>query len=148
MTNKLGETQKKELEQIQNWCLTILDFMIKKHGKALPFDMFKKVILKEYKEQNLKGLRQVIKDVNEWSKGMSNSYVEELNVLLKDKFGKNLEAYDKDNLREINKILKRGFIKNEEEFGLLERRVDELSTSQTGHKDINQINQLLNKFEK
>ena len=144
-----------ELTHILSWVTTILDFFIAKSNNPKEFDVFdtpKKIALQVFNEGNLRGMRMLLKDTNEWSKALSLKDYGELNILLSSKFGFNLSLYDRKNKKEVNRIVKQGEIKSDEEYELLEMRVSELSTnaklSTSQIDEINIINRLLGAFYK
>lgn len=56
MARKITEKQQKELDYIKEWCLTILNFMIRKNSNTPIITQTKNVILETYNSQNIKGL--------------------------------------------------------------------------------------------
>ena len=148
MKKQLNEKQLEELTHIRDWCLTIVDFMIRKYGGQLIFTaMLKDVINNEYDAQNLRGMRCVYRDMNEGTGALSLREIEELNKILYAKFGEDLHTCSKRNLSKINKIIKRGRIANEDEFRLVLGRVDEIYADSTKEEEVEMLNVLLKEFE-
>jgi hypothetical protein len=145
---RLNEEQLKELTHIRDWCLTILDFMIDRYGQHHSFVTQKDLIIKIYNAQDLRGLRYIYRDSNEWGKNLPTlESTEELNKMLCEKFGKDLQACSKQNLLKIKKIIKRGNISNEREFRVVHNRVNEIYQDSTKKEEIEILNNLLSKFE-
>tara|TARA_R110002096_G_scaffold432475_1_gene649393 strand:+ start:378 stop:830 length:453 start_codon:yes stop_codon:yes gene_type:complete len=137
--------QKKELEQLKEWCSTIIDFLIRKNNNEQIFIQLREVVNKTFKDKNLKGLRYCKKDLNEWTKGLDINEVLELNKLLNDKFGYNLC----ERFNDLDKIIKRGIINNIDEYKAIINRVEEICSSDTeNEKELAVLNQLLIKYEK
>ena len=45
--------QKKELEQLKEWCSTIIDFLIRKNNNEQIFIQLREVVNKTFKDKNL-----------------------------------------------------------------------------------------------
>lgn len=148
MPKQLNDIQQKELHHIKDWCLTILNFMIEKSGDNPLFQQFKNIIVETHEKQNLKGLRHVIKDVNEWAKGLSKSDFDELNNLLNRKFEKDLIKEDTKISNKISQVLKKGKISNEEEYRMLLNRVEEIYADESKKEEVKSFNKLLADYHK
>lgn len=87
---KLTEEQVSQLQHIKEWVTVILNFI----GKMTPPNtptyhiQFLEIVEQTYNSHDLRGMKMLLKDVTEWSKGLSPLQFEELNTLLKQKFGK------------------------------------------------------------
>lgn len=148
MAKKITEKQLEELEYIKEWCHAIIIFMTKIGGESPIFTQYVEVINDSYQKQNLKGLRYCLKDVNEWAKGLSKKDVEELNIVLENKFGINLSDANNKALKKISTIVKRGKINNEDEYRLLTSRVDEIYANDQKKAELESLNKLLAEYEK
>lgn len=149
MTNP-KEKKSEELLFIKDWTILILDLIVKTYGTDPVGDCFKdlqKVILLEYEKQNLKGLRYVFKDVNDLAHEFEPSKLEQLNMLLKERFGKNLNYYSATLTRKVKQIIKKGEIKNPDEFRLLKDRAEVIFADEEFHAELREINKLLLKYE-
>ena len=144
MVKQLNNKQLNELTHIKEWCLTIIEFLIS-HNQATSTsrNMFVDVINDAFQKQNLKGLRYVYNDINEWAKGILQSDLEELNMLLQNKFGEDLNKQMHRDLIKIAKILKKGNVSNEDEYRLLLSRVDEIFEDDNKKDEIENLNKLL-----
>lgn len=143
MAKQLNDRQIKELSQTKEWCLAILNFMISKNGETPGLKMFVEVIIDSYQKQNLKGLKYVNKDINEWARGLPLSDVDELNKLLWNRFGEDLSKQTNRNLVKIAQIIKKGKIANEDEYRLLLIRVDEIYKDESKQDELQTLNNLL-----
>lgn len=148
MANKLNDKQLKELTHINDWCLTILNFMIAKYEEGLGPKMFIEVINDAYQKQNLKGLRCIYNDTNEWAKGLPQTDLDELNKLLKNRFGVDLLKQIHRDLDKITEIIKKGNISNEDEYRLLLSRVDEIYDDKRKKNEVETLNKLLADYYK
>jgi hypothetical protein len=148
MAKKITEKQLKELEQIKEWCLTILNFMTSKNSNMPIINQTKDVVVETYNNQNIKGLRYCNKDINEWAKSLSQSDLDELNNLLRNKFGEDLVKDSSKILTKIKQIVKNGKIANEDEYRLLLSRVDEIYDNVNKKSEVETLNKLLADYHK
>ncbi|GHT77322.1 hypothetical protein AGMMS50262_18010 [Bacteroidia bacterium] len=148
MKKQFNEKQLQELNHINDWCLTILNFMIKKYGEHTSLTMFKDVINDGYNTKNLRGMRSVYRDTNEWGKGLNTlADTEELNQVLYAKFSEDLNTCSGRDAQKIKRIVRRGKISTENEFRLVLGRVDEIYTDDTKKEEIKILNKMLGEFE-
>ena len=144
MKRKLNEKQLEELKFKYEWCKTIQEFINAHEDDSFDVELMQdldsafaeqnpsmhdyliRVLDKAYLEQNLVGLRSSINDYNEDACDLTPSEFEELNAILREKFGEDLVHNRQRELAKIKRIIKRGKINNEDEFRLLKGRIDEL----------------------
>ncbi|MCQ2320438.1 MAG: hypothetical protein MJZ91_03785 [Bacteroidales bacterium] len=144
MKRKLNEKQLEELKFKYEWCKTIQEFINAHEDDSFDVELMQdldptfaeqnssmhdyliRVLDKAYLEQNLVGLRSSINDYNEDACDLTPSEFEELNAILREKFGEDLVHNRQKDLAKIKRIIKRGKINNEDEFRLLKGRIDEL----------------------
>lgn len=148
MEKQLNDKQTTELSHINEWCLTIIDFMIVKYGETPGLLMIKDPIKEAYLSQNLKGMRCVLNDINEWAKGLPLSDINELNILLQNKFGEDLQTVTKQHQIKIAQILKKGKISNENEYRLVLGHVDEIYNDSSKKNVVDSLNKLLVEYHK
>jgi len=139
---------KDEFEYIKSWCLLIVKYLAEKSPNAL-MDEFKNSItnLTDTKK-SLKQLKILKRDLTEWARGLSKDDFQELNNLLYDTFKDNLEDSSNISITEVNDILQRGKIKNDDEFRLLIARIDEIYANESNRAELEIINKLLAEYEK
>ncbi len=147
MAKRNNEKLKIELEYKKEWCLVILNFMLEKSGDTTLFlNQMKEVVNETYDTGNYRGMGYCYKDINEWAKGLPVSDVQELNILLKDKFGEDLQKqHEKDNTK-IDSIIKIGRIANEDEYRLILNYVDEISSNKFRMQEVEVLNRLIVEF--
>ena len=117
---------------LRQWCITICDYLLSINSE------FSNLVYGKYgvmevidnidKTHNLINMKALYKEINILvGEGMlSEKQMDDLNQLLKDKFGHNI-ADEKDKETElIQKIIKRGKIRNDREFELVKRREEEV----------------------
>lgn len=144
MKRKLNEKQLEELKFKYEWCKTIQEFINAHEDDSFDVELMQdldsafaeqnpsmhdyliRVLDKAYLEQNLVGLRSSINDYNEDARDLTPAEFEELNAILREKFGEDLVHNRQKDLAKIKRIVKRGKINNEDEFRLLKGRIDEL----------------------
>ncbi len=148
MVKNITVKQQQELEHIKDWCITIIDFIIKKGGVPIVMTEIKRVVNNSYAKKNLRGLRTCSKDLNEWAKGFSDSDVSELNILLTEKCGENLTNETKKTSGKIKQIIKRGKINNENEYRTLLSKVDEIYDDNRKKNEVEALNKLLIEYDK
>lgn len=87
-------------------------------------------------------------DTNEMARGLSPNKLIELNQILRDKFGFDLdEDHDKVSAK-INLIVQRGHLENDNEFRLFSSRVDEIYADDSKEKEVETLENLMDDYEK
>jgi len=117
---------------LRQWCITICDFLLSIDPRFSDFIYGKygmmEVINNIDKTHNLRKMKALYKEMNIFvgEEMLSPKQMDELNQLLKEKFGHNI-ADEKDKETEIiRKIIARGKIRNDREFELVKRREEEI----------------------
>jgi len=123
---ELTENEKKELKFLAEWCIEIRRFEYEKLDMHLFFEDDIDDIKEAEANNNLKGLRMAINDVNEIMLDISNEQLIELNSRLKERFGKTLYDFQKNTDKKIAQIIKRRKIRNEDEFRLAQMHIDRI----------------------
>jgi hypothetical protein len=70
-----------------------------------------------------------------------------LNLKLRQEFGFDLNDFSNRNNKRIQNILKRGVIRNEEEFRLVSDKVEEIYADDSQKELVSKLNDLLGTFE-
>ncbi|MFA6570232.1 MAG: hypothetical protein WCT77_03250 [Bacteroidota bacterium] len=146
MAKQLNDKQLQDLNFKKEWCLTILDFMSCIYKNAQSPKMLIELINEEYRKQNLKGFRFIFSDINEMSKNLTDQELKDLNKILKSKFGEDLKSQTQKGIIKIEKIKKRGIILTENEFRLVESRVEDIYADESKKEELDTLNNLLNKY--
>lgn len=139
---------KDEFEIIKSWCLFIAQYLIEKSPNALMIDLINNIKCLNNSKKSLKQLKNIRKDFIEWARGLSEDDIKELNNLLSKNSYENLDDARYKSYSEVNHILKRGRIKNEDEFRFLVARVDEIYANENKKAELESINKLLTNYEK
>lgn len=129
---KITELKEKDYTSLRQWCITICDFLLSINSE------FSNLVYGKYgvmevignidKTHNLRKMKALYKEMNilVGEEMLSPKQMDDLNQLLKGKFGHNI-ADEKDKETEIiQKIIKRGKIRNDREFELVKRREEEI----------------------
>ena len=106
------------------------------------------IVEQTYSKADLRGMRLIARDLNaldrdEWTSAQR----EELNRLLKDRFGKNLADVRSRDLTRIDRIRKRG-IRTENEFRLVHERAEEIWDDDTKRNELEALNRLLADYQR
>lgn len=143
---KAIDKQRKELEDLRDWCIAILGFMSELSPSHL-FDHTKDAVNAAFARGDLRGLKIAAKDLGEWAKGLAPSDCNNLDVALRTQFGRGLRE-DAQALRsKVAHILERRTIDSEEEYRLLLSRSDEIYADDSKRSELEQINALLAEYE-
>ncbi len=140
-----------KLEQLKfmgDWCITIYEF-IKETNPVDPFDFVRNSIYainKTIESNHFQGMKMVYNDTNEMARGLSGKQLIELNKILHEKFGKSLIDEEKETLKKIDRIIKRGRVNNDEEYYLIQSYIDELIMANDIDR-VNKLNRILVAFE-
>jgi polyhydroxyalkanoate synthesis regulator phasin len=116
---------------LRQWCLTICNYLLSVDKRFSIFicgkDSFLSVLEDIDRTRNLRKIRALYKELNIMAgEILSSKQMDDLNQLLKEKFGHNI-ADEKDKETEIiQKIIKRGKIRNDREFELVKCREEEI----------------------
>ncbi len=138
-----------DIEKLFKRISLILDYISDKNNdpKFNPvFLHMKQVLEKGYHEKNMKGLKIVNNDVNEWAKGLSDLYKSELNKILESH---QVEKVDDLESKVYKKILKKNLITNDDEYRIINQKVDSLSQeNEIDNILIEKLNNFLKEYEK
>jgi hypothetical protein len=147
MKRELSQKSFEELSFLKEWILTITDFLLLKYPKAETPTLMRQIVTETFEKSNLRGMRMVYKDMNELSKGLSSIDLEELNRVLKERFGSDLTVYSNKGLAKIQRIIKRGRVNTDDEFRLLSNRVDEIYADDSKKDEVEVLNKLMGDYE-
>lgn len=90
----------------------------------------------------------VSRDFTEWANGLRPHEREELDKVLIAKCGVGLRDRNKETQREIARILRRGHIKDEDEYWVLVAYLDQMYTDESKRAEVEKINSVMAAFEK
>lgn len=153
MKKGLNEKQEKEAYFIKEWCITVIDFIYSKFNvDKSSTEMHKEVFGEETKRRYLrelspsmyiKGLRMAFDDTNEMAMDGPFEMQEELNKILRDKFGKDLMTYSKKVSKKIKEIKDKGKIDNQDDYRLVMRYADSIYNDNLKRDELTLLNKLL-----
>lgn len=137
----LGLDKTADYATLREWCVTILDFLVAIIPEYSYFvHGMKQVIQKLDKKQSMRYMRALYREMNLMIRELylPDPLMDQLNQILAEKFKYNLvdvAAAEKD---EIQKIIKRGRIRNDREFELVKNQEEAIydDDSQTEYAEI------------
>ncbi len=147
MRKELSQKALDELSFLKDWNQMIVDFLVKNENTEFLKELYQ-VITDAFDKKNLKGMRMMYNDTNEMARGLSSNKLTELNQILKEKFGFDLDKDHDKVLTKINLIVQRGHLENDDEFRLLFSRVDEIYADGSKEKEVEALENLMNDYEK
>lgn len=106
----------KELIALRSRCLMIVDFAHEHSGLGELADEMRKVVENSYATQDLKGLRMVVRDLEEMADGLSPRTKAELDRRLEAELGIDMKAERAMDKLTIEAMVSRGKIRNEREY--------------------------------
>ena len=147
MKKKLSQKDLDELSFMRDWNWVIVDFLVKNDNGEF-FKQLYQIISETFDKGNLRGMRMIYNDNNEMARGLSLNKLTELNHILKEKFGFDLDKARDKVLAKINLIVQRGYLENDDEFRLLFSRVDEIYADDSKEKEVEILENLMGNYEK
>ena len=154
MTDKSKPTKlelPKNPELLERWCLTILESLERFWAEDLP--LWREIVLKtcdvNWKHKyRLQARKELLHDINEYAmESMNQQALQMLNIKLRQEFKFDLNDFSNRNNRRIQNILKRGIIRNEDEFRLVSDKVEEIYADDSQKELVSKLNDLLGAFE-
>ncbi|MDE6533535.1 MAG: hypothetical protein K2M27_08390 [Muribaculaceae bacterium] len=82
------------------------------------------------------------------AKGLSRSQIEELNAILREKFGEDLTTVNKRIAARIQKIEERGYIKTEGEWRMARDWIDHIMWDDSKDKEVELLEKLMSEYDK
>lgn len=147
MKKELDQKALNELSFMRDWNWVIVDFLVKNENGEI-FKQLYQIISEVFDKKNLRGMRIMYNDNNEMARGLSLNKLTELNHILREKFGFDLDKVHDKVLANINLIVQRGYLNNDDEFRLLFSRVDEIYEGDNNKKEVKILENLMNDYEK
>jgi hypothetical protein len=153
LNNKVTDRQE-ELRILRDWCIAVLRFI---HDRASEQgagisprlqEVAENGIESAFKRRDIRGLKTASRDLLEWVNGFPDQIRNDLDEILRTEFGFGLKTSERDRNKEIAGILKREFVNDEDEYRLLESRIDEIYADETKKAELERINRILLAFGK
>ena len=141
----------KNPELLERFCLTILESLERFWAEDL--SMWREIVLKTCDvnwnhKYRLQARKELLHDINEYAmESMNKQALQMLNRKLRQEFGFDLNDFSNQNNRRIQNILRRGVIRNEEEFRLVSDNVEEIYADDSQEQLVCKLNDLLGAFD-
>ena len=140
----------KNPELLGKWCLFILDFL-EKIGVG-DMSIWRECIPEacdvNWKfKYRLQARKELLHDINEFAMDFGQPVLHILNPALRQEFGFDLNDFSNRNNRRIQNILRRGVIRNEEEYRLVSDKVEEIYADDSQKELVSRLNDLLGAFD-
>jgi len=133
-----------ELEYLYGRSKIIINFMLHKNLDDPMMHQINKIIEDTYKKRNLKGMKTLSRDLNAWVKVFSKEDVNELELLLKEKFGKQESLpEDKSTYKIISKILEKGEIDTKNEYRIIHEYLLDIAEEDSFFENVIDMKKLL-----
>lgn len=145
MKKKLTEKQQKELAFMKDWILIVHAYIFKNDEDILEVD--KLCIIKAFEIGEIRGMRMAFNDTLDMAKDLSYAQKEELNAILREKFGTDLNEQNNKNYKKIKRVIQRGKIKTDEEYYLLKERIEEIYDDEGKREEVEELETLLLNYE-
>ena len=148
MSTLLGLDKTADYETLKEWCLTVFDYLLEQEPEfKLVADDSKALIASYDRYHNIKKMRALYKEHHLILRDLPPNQIEELNQILTEKFGHNLADVAKMETKAIEKIIKRGRIRNDTEYRLVWQREDEIYTDDSQFEYAETLRKLLSDYE-
>lgn len=143
-------TRKKEADsrRVRDWIVAILEFMIKVEPDSIALRDLRKTTHDAYSESDVRGLKSIAGELPNFFKILSPANRSELDRKLHDLFGYGLEVESQRRQKRIERVLTRGAIESEEDYRLVEERVEEICEKESLKNEAEELNELLLAFYK
>lgn len=139
---------------MKEWCVEILTFMKSMDDDVVVDGMdflneSLNIIICAYEHNNFSGLKMAMHDLNEMSQYIPHQQLMDLNFILRDKFGKDLNSENKRLQRKAQTIIKRGKIRNDDEFYQMKPFIDYLlwTGNPKDEEDAGELDRILGEYE-
>jgi hypothetical protein len=140
------------MEYIKDWCITVIYFKLEMNETPTEVKKLYEPLINglisnfNSKDKNIqRGFKEAYKSLQEEVDYWPDKMKTDLNNILYSKFGENIKQ-DKDN--EIKKILKRGKINNDDEFRMIDEKVNEICQISSKLSELEKLNHLLLMYER
>jgi hypothetical protein len=142
-TSVMDKKQKQaEVDRLAAWCLAILREIHAIQPNPLG-TAFEDAISEAQKRVDLRGLRAVTKDLEEWVGTLDDASRKKVNAGLSSEFGRSLDESAAEDQAALDRIVQRGKINNDEEYRLVLKRVEEIYDDSAFEAEVDRLNKLL-----
>ena len=148
MCTLLGLDKTADYETLKEWCLTVFDYLLKQDSHhVMLVDYGKNIIAILDKKKKKNDMRALYKELHLNVRELLPNQIEELNQILTEKFGHCLADVAEMETKAIEKIIKRGRIRNDREYRLVWQREDEIYTDDSQFEYAETLRKLLSDYE-
>lgn len=142
-----------EMEYIKDWCIVVIDFKLGINETLLDlkeiYEPLKKDLTNNFNSKNKniqKGFKETYKNLKEEVGYWPDKMKANLDIMLYSKFGEKISLINQEKDKEIKKIIKRGKINNDDEFGLIDEKVNDICQKNNNSEELDKLNHLLLKY--
>jgi hypothetical protein len=146
MARSMGSQREAEMRELRDWCVAILH-AIGQFDPTGSYSQAEQGVEAAFQRGDLRGLKMVARDVQEWATALSPADQQKLDQALRSRFGHGLAERADDAYREVAQILKRGQIDTQDEYRLLRIRVEAIHADESKRAELEKINELLAAYE-
>jgi hypothetical protein len=115
---------------------------------SLEVEWFKGVIADAEKTSDIKLMKRVYKETNVLVREtLTSRLIEPLNIILKEKYGHDIADEMELETATIQKIIKRGKIRNDDEFEIVKRREEEIYADESQFEYAEILRNLMSAYE-
>ena len=148
MCTLLGLDKTADYETLKEWCLIGFNYLLKIDPQhSFLVKEIEKVILKIDIRKKKNDMWALYKELHLWLRDLPPNQIEELNQILTEKFGHCLADVAEMETKAIEKIIKRGRIRNDREYRLVWQREDEIYTDDSQFEYAETLRKLLSDYE-
>lgn len=146
----MNEKKLVEINCLYEWAITILHYVLEISPEENQFFYMELDAINECAiKGKLSQLRMAVGDLNEMASGLSPMNLKELNRRLREKFGNDLCTIDKRMEKRMESVLKRGKIRNDDEYIRVSEWIDHLlwdPDKENQQSDIDTFERLLGEY--
>nr|WP_319492508.1 hypothetical protein [uncultured Desulfobacter sp.] len=135
-----------DIDRIYRHISITVAFIARKSGANPMFEEIKKVIEKEYSKKNLKGLNIVLRDVKEWSRGLSKSDLAELEGELYQALDVDSKQEDDEEIKTMDGIIAANMIVDAHQYRDALAFVEKCQGDESEKRRVEKLNQLLAEY--
>jgi hypothetical protein len=140
---KLKEMQMHELNTLRDRCSLVLEFLNRRGELGDLARQIDEVIQQAHATHDLRGLRILQRDLDDWSRDLPSDDQVELETLLRVRLLVDPEQERAADIAKLRQIEERGQIRNEREYRLVQARAEELRASTAGAEEVQRLDVLL-----
>lgn len=143
-----------EMEYIKDWCIAVIDFklgMSETHIEVKKlYEPFKKDLTNNFNSKNKniqRGFKETYRNLKEEIGYWPEKMKADLNIVLNSKFGETISQINQEKEKDIKKVILRGKINNDDEFRMIDEKVNEICQTDTDSSELDKLNHLLLMYE-